>query len=153
LRRLAAPRPPTGPRPRVRPIRVDDADEHVDQGSAFGGREHRQDSILCRLCLRALPVVERLSFPAQSKHPRTAIRAVHGTFDQTLLLQSIHDRAGGRPVERHAFGQGVLIQPGRLVQVDHHAELERDQSSPLVDLRCDRDGNLVEPAAEGDRRA
>ena len=66
----------------------------------------------------------------ESKHPRAAILAVHGPFDEPPLLQSIDDRAGSRPVERQAVGQRVLIKAWRLVEVDHHAELERMSPVP-----------------------
>ena len=60
------------------------------------------------------------------------------------MLKPIDKLAGARPVQCHPLRKRVLIDPGRVVQMNEDGKLQRGKSGRFVHLRHYGDCDLVE---------
>jgi hypothetical protein len=86
---------------------------------------------------------------------RPAILDVHRPLEKALLLEAEHQRTDRRAIKRQSLGERVLIQTGRVVHADDHAELQVPQSGPLalVHLRGHGGRELIKPPGKRGRMA
>ena len=146
-------RPSARPGANIRLVGLDHSREHVNEGTTLRGCEDREDALLRGLGLRTHAVVKGSSCSREPQHARPAIRAVHGSFNQSLLFEPKDQRTDRRPIERHPFRERVLIEVRSVVDANHDAELQMTESGlfvcvhfgghgggDLVQAPCERDG-------------
>jgi len=111
-------------------IFLDDADQEIDEQLPLGGRERREDAVVCSEIFgnQASPQSRPACCKVQLAH--ATIRAIHAAVDQAQRLKLIDNLTRVDRNDADSFGQAALVDTRNSIDASKRGPLERRQVLP-----------------------